>query len=157
MGEKGFRVMSKVKELFEQGIAHYNAGDLDAFAADYAEDAVLAAPNGTVTGRQAIRDYWAREQVAYPDRHLDVQEVVEQGETVAAEYVWSGTNTGPTMLADGTALPPTGRRVELPILDLMHIRNSHITVHHECWDLMTAMIQLGLLPLDIAERVSATG
>ncbi len=38
--------------------------------------------------------------------------MVEQGDTVATEFTWAATHTGPLVMLDGTELPPTGKRIE---------------------------------------------
>ncbi|MEN8375353.1 MAG: DUF4440 domain-containing protein [Gemmatimonadota bacterium] len=56
------------------------AGDFDAFAALYTEDAILLPPNApAVTGRSAIRDYWASVPpiVAF---EIEVEEIVGRGD-----------------------------------------------------------------------------
>ena len=87
--------MTSVRGIYEQAMGFYNVGDLDGLADAYTEDAVLVSPNGTVQGRTAIREHWSQEKAAFPDRTLTVNVVVEQGDTIAAEWTWAGTHTGP--------------------------------------------------------------
>ena len=112
----------------------------------YTEDAVLVSPNGTVQGRTAIREHWSQEKAAFPDRTLTVNVVVEQGDTIAAEWTWAGTHTGPLVLPDGTELPPTGKRVEGQGMDLAQLRDGKAAVLHQYWDNMAWARQLGLVP-----------
>ena len=138
--------MTSVRGIYEQAMGFYNAGDLDGLADGYTEDAVLVSPNGTVQGRTAIREHWSQEKAAFPDRTLTVNVVVEQGDTIAAEWTWAGTHTGPLVLPDGTELPPTGKRVEGQGMDLAQLRDGKAAVLHQYWDNMAWARQLGLVP-----------
>ncbi len=54
--------------------AAYNAGDGDALAAHYAEDAVVLPPNApAATGRAAIREFLATDSAATAGRRTEVQ------------------------------------------------------------------------------------
>jgi predicted ester cyclase len=138
--------MSSSKDVYEQAMKLYNAADLDGLANSYAEDAVLVSPDGTARGRAAIRGQWSRDKVAYPERTLTVDVILEQGDTVATEFSWGAMNTGPLVLPDGTELPPTGKRIQAKGMELMQVRDGKVAVHHLYWDNMALAGQLGLLP-----------
>ena len=138
--------LSSVRDNYERGLKLYNAGDVDGYANEFTEDAVLIRPDGTAEGRTAIRERWAREKVAFPDRTLTVDVLLEQGDTIVTEWTWVATNTGPLVLRDGTELPPTGKRVEIRGMELAQMRDGKIHVYHMYWDGMAIAQQLGLLP-----------
>ena len=138
--------MSSIRDAYEQAMGFYNAGDLNGLADAYTEDAVLVSPNGTVQGHAAIREHWSQEKTAFPDRAVTIDVIVEQGDTIAAEWTWAGTHTGPLVLPDGTELPPTGKRVEGKGMDLAQMRGGKGAVLHQYWDNMAWARQLGLLP-----------
>lgn len=138
--------MGSIRDAYEHSIKLYNAGDLDGFSNSYAEDATLVTPDGTAQGRAAIREQWGREKAAFPDRTVTEDVIIEQGDTIATEFTWAGTNTGPLVLPDGTKLPPTGKRVQTKGMELVRVRNGKIATHHEYWDNMALAGQLGLLP-----------
>ena len=138
--------MSGNTDRLEQVVKLYNAGDLETFVDLYGEDAVVVTPEGTLEGRAAIREYWRWVNVSVPDCALAVGVTVEQGDTIAFEYTWAGTNTGPLILPDGAELPPTGKRVEVRCMDLGQVRNGKLAVHHLYWDDLDFFSQLGLLP-----------
>ena len=138
--------MGSIRDAYEQAIKLYNAGDLDGWANSYAEDATLITPDGTAQGRAAIREQWGREKAAFPDRTVTQGVIFEQGDTIATEFTWAGTNTGPLVLPDGTELPPTGKRVQTKGMELVRVRDGKIAMHHGYWDNMALAGQLGLLP-----------
>ena len=138
--------MSSISDQYAQAIQRYNAGDIDGYVAFYAEDAAMTLPAGTFLGPAAIREAWGREAAAFPDQVLTIGITVEQGGTLADEFTWAGTNTGPLVLRDGTEVPPTGRRAEIKGMELVQMRDGEIALHHVYFDYMALLSQLGLLP-----------
>jgi predicted ester cyclase len=138
--------MSSVRDTYEQSMGFYNAGDLDGLADCYTEDAVVVSPDGTIQGRDAIREYRNREKAAFPDRTATIELIVEQGDTIASEWTVAGTHTGTLVLPDGTEVPPTGKRVQIRGMDLVQVRGGKAAMHHLYWDNMALGRQLGLVP-----------
>ncbi len=138
--------MRGVRDLYERAMGFYNTGDLDGMADAYTEDAVQVTPDGTFQGRAAIRGHWSQEKAAFPDRRVAIGLIVEQGDTIAAEWTWAGTHTGPLVLPDGTELPATGKRVEGKGVDVAQVRGGKAAVLHQYWDSMAVARQLGLVP-----------
>ena len=138
--------MSSMTDAYERAAQLYNAGDMAALADTYTEDAVLVTPFGTAQGRAAIREQWSRDKVSFPDCAVTIDVSVEQGDTVAGEWTWAGTHTGPLVLPGGTEVPATGKRVEVKGMELMRMRDGKVAVHHGYWDNMAVAAQLGLLP-----------
>lgn len=138
--------MSATRELAERALALYNSGDVDAFLDAYATDAVVRAPEGSYEGGAAIREFWAHQFSAFPDSHVTSDLVVEQGDDIAFEFTYTGTNTGPMGMPDGSTLPATGKRVEMKGMQLLQLRDGKIVRHAVYHDSMTALVQLGLMP-----------
>ena len=138
--------MSSIRDAYGQAIEFYNAGDVESLANLYIEDATRVTPSGTFKGRAAIREALSRDKAAFPDRTMTVDVLVEQGDTIAAEWTVAGTHTGPLVMPDSTELPPTGKRIELKGMELVQIRDGKAAVHHQYWDNMALAGQLGVLP-----------
>jgi predicted ester cyclase len=138
--------MGKTRDQYEEAIRLYNAGDLDGFADTHVPDAVLVTPAGTFEGRPAILQYWTGLKAAFPDLHLTLHLVIEQGDAVASEWTWVGTNRGPLVLRDGSHLPPTGRRIEITGMELAILREGKIAQYRMYWDGASFAQQLGLTP-----------
>ncbi len=139
-------VVRAARDLYDEAISLYNAGDVEGFANLHAVDAVLVTPTGTAEGRDAIRRYWTRIRAAFPDLTLRLDLVIEQGETVVSEWTETGTNTGPLVLPDGRERPPTGRRIEHRGMEVARVRDGKIVEYHMYWDRMAMLEQLGRLP-----------
>ncbi len=136
--------MSGVRDDYDRSLRLYNAGDLDAYANEYAEDAVLTTPDATLRGRSAIRDYWLRQRATFPDCVLTPELLVEDGNLIVTEWTWAGTNMGPVTRRDRTQSPATGRRVELRGVELAEIRNGKISACRMYWDGLAILSQLGI-------------
>jgi uncharacterized protein (TIGR02246 family) len=80
-----------VTDLLQRQVAAWNAGDLEAFCASYAEDAAFIAPSGLTRGRRAVRE---RYEARYPDRaamgrlSLEILEARHSGPTVSVAARW---------------------------------------------------------------------
>jgi steroid delta-isomerase-like uncharacterized protein len=134
------------KELLDRYVDLYNAGDLDACMELYAEDAVQRMHDGAFEGTDAIRDRLARDLDAFADAKYVVESFVDEGEKFADEWTFTGTNTGPFRLPDGTDVPATGKPVEIKGMELVEVRDGKIVVDNLYYDFMAAVVQLGLVP-----------
>lgn len=57
------KIQAAVQGLLDESAAQWNAGDLDAFCAGYAEDALFVSPNGVTRGRQAVLDRYKQKYI----------------------------------------------------------------------------------------------
>lgn len=133
-------------KLVDQAIAAYNSGDMKAFCAFYADDAVLVTPDGTYTGQAEILERWLDTQAAFPDGTVTVTLAVDDGSCVVNEWTFKATNTGPLTMPDGSQIPATGLSLEVPGMDITEIRDGKITSHRMYFDNVAAFTQLGLMP-----------
>ena len=134
-----------VRDLFDA----FNDYDLDRVAAMVSEDFELvdfAAEGQTFRGPQGIRQWHQIFLTAAPDAKAELTNVVTAGEGwVFTEHTGRGTHTGPLVGPSGT-IPPTGRRIELPIAELVRVEEGKITLLHAYYDGATLMRQLGVFP-----------
>ena len=142
--------MEAYRELLERYVELYNAGDLDACMELYAEDAMQWMHDGLFAGVDAIRERLARDLAAFPDAKYVVESFVENSDKFADEWTFTGTNTGPFRLPDGSEVPATGRPVEIKGMELVEVRDGKIVVDNLYYDFMAAVAQLGLVPAGAA-------
>jgi steroid delta-isomerase-like uncharacterized protein len=133
-------------ELLEYYVERYNAGDLDSCMALYAGDASQRMHDGVFEGVDAIRDRLARDLEAFADATYVVDSFFAAGDRFADEWTFTGTNTGPLRLPDGSVIPPTGKSVEIKGMELVEVRDGKIVVDNLYYDFMAAVTQLGLIP-----------
>lgn len=138
--------MERYRDLLERYIELYNAGDLDGVMDLYAEDSLQLMPDGLFKGRKAIRDRLAQELDAFSDIAHRYVSYVEQDDAFADEWIFVGTHTGPLILPDGSELPATGKRVEMPGMEYIKMQDGKIVVDNLYYDNLAVAAQFGLLP-----------
>jgi steroid delta-isomerase-like uncharacterized protein len=142
--------MNANRELLDRYVELYNAGDLDACMELYAEDAVQRMHDGTFEGIDAIQERLGRDLKAFPDAKYVVDSFVEEDDTFADEWTFTGTNTGALRLPDGSEAPSTGKPVEIKGMELVEVRDGRIVVDNLYYDFLAAIFQLGLVPEGVA-------
>ena len=98
------------REFAQSWIAAWNAHDLDAILSHYGPNVMLTSPSavkilknesGTIQGKAALGDYFARGLAAYPDLSFELLDVLWGLSSVVLYYVnQKGTKTGEFMEFD---------------------------------------------------------
>lgn len=134
-----------VRDLFDA----FNDRELDRLAAMVSEDFELvdfAADGQVFRGPQGILRWLRIFLTALPDAKTELTNVVADGENWAfTEFIGRGTHTGPLVGPAGT-IPPTGRRIEFPVGELMRLEGGKFTLIHVYYDGATLTRQLGVFP-----------
>ena len=127
---------SVFRTIIEEAInnGHYDVID-GLFAQDYAEHQFGLKP--TLAG---MKEDFAFLRRAFPDLHLTIEDMIADDDTVWGRMTARGTNHGPFMG------PPTGKRMEITVIDILRFRDGLIVAHWGTPDRFAAMAQLGLLP-----------
>lgn len=81
---------------------------------------------------------------AFPDLQIDVQAVHTSGDVAVAEIVVTGTHQG-----DLKGIAPTGRRIRLPLVNIVELRDGKIYREREYFDSLAMLQQLGVAPQPI--------
>lgn len=136
-----------LKERVHQLNAAVNAHDLNPIGDMYAEDAELVWPGlGPTKGRQAIVGFYATLFGAFPDVHVTITRIIEEGNTVAVEYTSEGTHSGPLPLPNGE-VPATNRRIRTDASSIGSADGQGlIKTQREYFDQVEILAQLGLMP-----------
>ena len=125
----------------------YNARDFDRAASAVAENCeLLNVPLGiTFHGQEGVRQFQQGWEMAFPDSKVEVTNVVATDDQVVVEFTGRGTHSGPLYSPAGT-IPATGRRLDLPFVDVHQIRDGKVASSRTYFDVMGMMQQLGLVP-----------
>jgi len=113
-----------------------------------AEDAIwIDVPTGvTLSGREAAvrHDYsnWAQ---AFPDSTAEVVNLIANEDWAVVEHIGTGTHSSNLRLG-GRVYPPTRRRVEIRVLDIVQFRNGKAILIRNYYDVATMLFQLGVIP-----------
>jgi steroid delta-isomerase-like uncharacterized protein len=82
---------------------------------------------------------------AFPDLTIDPINIYSIGDTVVSEFVARGTHQGRLMDFD-----PTGRRINLPVCDIIEVKDGKIFAEREYFDSANMMQQLGITKKQVA-------
>jgi steroid delta-isomerase-like uncharacterized protein len=77
-------------------------------------------------------------RAAFPDATLTVESVIAEGDLVAFRSILRGTHRGPFL-----GLPPTGRRFEVSIVDVLRVAHGMVVEHWGGPDMLDLVRQLG--------------
>ncbi len=93
-------------------------------------------------GRAALGESIRRVRADFPDLRVTVEDLVAEGDTVAARMTFAGTQRGPF---DGFGAPPTGRRMEREVWAFARVACSKIAEEWVLQDQLTMLRQLGIV------------
>lgn len=99
------------KDVIRRLLAEVDRGNLDIVDDSYAPDYVDRTPSpirGLASGREGVRQAFALFHRAFPDTRHTIEDLVAEGDRVAARISARGTHTGELF-----GHPPTGRAVAL--------------------------------------------
>lgn len=137
--------MSETAELASEHVRAFNERDWSVADRIYSPDLVTTEPaSGTIHGIAAFMEHTQGFVAGFPDARIEVLAVVDDGRRVTTEGVFIGTNSGPLTTPQGE-LPPSGRPLRLPYLDVWESEAGRITSHRVYYDQMGMAAQLGLL------------
>jgi steroid delta-isomerase-like uncharacterized protein len=136
--------MSKGTEFVNEWMAAVNRGDLEALVGMCHPDAVHGNLGETYRGAQGVRDLFKPILDASSEREVQINNVVESGDTVVVEFAFRFKNTGPLVTPQST-IPPTGRNVSLASMAVYELRDGKLAGSRGMFDRFDLMAQLGLL------------
>jgi len=118
----------------------WNAHDTDAIVRTFAKDGTYHDPTTGVISGTAIGANAQRLWEAFPDLSFEIVSIAECGENrVVAEWLMKGTNSGAFL-----GLPPSGRAISLPGIDVFEIGANGINAVRGYFDTRALPEQLGL-------------
>ena len=81
-------------------------------------------------------------RTAFPDdMKIDVQRIHSAGDTAIVEFIGKGTHRG-----ELAGIAPTGRKVELPVITVLEVRDGKVHTEREYMDSAYLMQQVGVAP-----------
>jgi steroid delta-isomerase-like uncharacterized protein len=108
-------------------------------AGDYAiHDPGTPGRTGTPVGEKQVH---AMYRAVFPDLRLVIEELIAEGDRVAARWRGSGTHRGPLM-----GIAPTGRSMSITAISWLRIADGKIAEHWLNWDSLGMLQQLGAAP-----------
>jgi hypothetical protein len=156
--------MSDIHALVERLYALFNARDLDAAAALFADDAVLehAAPRRQQRGGAGYLEFARMWIGAFPDAVLTVEGITPRNPaTVEIDLLATGTHQGPLDLGGYGLFKPTGAIARLRLRQIVELRDATIAYSALSFDVQDIVQQLTVVSvpklLDHLKRVHQLG
>ncbi len=127
------------RRFYEEVINQKHLAVLDEIAsATYVNHSL---PPGLPPGREGLKAFVSAFHAAFPDGRLSIDQMIAEGDTVATRLTFRGTHTG-----DFLGIPPTGKQVAVPALDMARYADGKLVEHWGGPDQMSLMQQLGVIP-----------
>lgn len=125
------------RRVIEEG---FNRGNFDAWNECFTEtftEHQYGMPSTLAGFKRAI----AGLRAAFPDLHLEIDEMVDQGDKVWVRMTSTGTHRGAF-----AGVAPTGRRITIAVMDVVRFENGKIVEHWGVPDRFALLDQIGGLP-----------
>jgi steroid delta-isomerase-like uncharacterized protein len=107
-----------------------------------APDALIRTPLPiAATGAELLKEVFARLLRAYPDLHITIEDLVEEGDKVVSRNTVTGTHQGEYM-----GIPPTGKSVTYNEVIIARFADGRIAETWGLVDVLSQMRQLGAIP-----------
>jgi len=116
------------KELMRRLVEEFNKG----------KAAAMAAIDRSIDTRGDLKDF-KQMYDAFPDMHVTIDDMVAEGDKVAARTTWTGTHKGEFM-----GIPPTNKKMTFSLIVIDRFAGGKIVEDHGQYDALGLMRQLGL-------------
>lgn len=122
-------------------------GDVDGFGQllsdEFVEHEELP---GLSPGKDGVLELFRAYGVAFPDLRMEVLDLLASGDKTVARVKATGTQEGEFM-----GLPPSGRAVEVQLIDIMRFEDGLVVEHWGVMDMLSMLQQLGAVPDGLPE------
>ena len=119
-----------------------SAGDVDGFGRLLSDDFVEHEEvPGLSPSKEGVLDLFRGYLVAFPDLHMEVLDLLASGDKTVARVKATGTQDGEFM-----GMPPSGRAVEVQLIDIMRFEDGLVVEHWGVMDMLAMLQQLGAVP-----------
>ena len=119
----------------------FNKGNLAALDDVIAPDFVYRGAGTEFKGPDGLKQIVTMLRTAYHDFHMVIDDIIAEGDRVAACYTYTGTHTGEFL-----GIPPTGKRIKVPEAVFYRFENGKEVEALGFIDMLTWFQQLGVSP-----------
>ncbi len=125
------------KVIVRRFIEAYNKRNLDLFDEFIAPDYV---DHTNKVDRDGLKQLLTMAFESFPDLHETIEEIIAEGDMVWIRVTTTGTHTG-----EWRGLPPTGKKISSPGVDMYRIVNGKITEYRNVNDQLGFLKQIGII------------
>jgi steroid delta-isomerase-like uncharacterized protein len=129
------------KAWFLRQIGYWNDQDWVSFWENIPSDIVVHEESGKVFGKDEYKQQLDWVKSAFPDYHLDIEDLMAVDDKVIVRYTETATMEG-----SFAGIPATGNRISIPAIEIWHFDNGAVK---EIWmgrDILTFLTQAGVIP-----------
>jgi steroid delta-isomerase-like uncharacterized protein len=128
------------KALAREFYQKISAGDLSVIDQQLADDFVDREElPGLPNTRQGVRQFFEMFRGAFPDLKMSPEDIIAEGDKVVIRARLQGTHSGEFM-----GIPATGKKIDLPVIDIMRFQGGKAIEHWGAMDSGMMMQQLGV-------------
>ena len=102
------------------------------------------APADVPPGPLGVQEFVALNLRRFPDLHYTLDELIAEGDQVAAVWTAAGVNTGDLGHRGGPPIAPTGKRVTWRGVTIFRLADGQIVAYHMHQNLLGVFRELGL-------------
>jgi steroid delta-isomerase-like uncharacterized protein len=129
-----------VRRLVEEA---QGGGQLDVIDELMSSDFVDHCPvPGIPATREGVKQIFGMFHAALPDLHVTIHDQIAEADRVMTRKTLSGTHQG-----DLFGIPPTGKAVDIHVIDILRLCDGRITDHWNLVDQQGLLQQLGMAPV----------
>lgn len=119
----------------------WNNGNVDVCDEVFADNCSFHDPSFEVNGVAGMKDQVTQLRAAQPDLHMDIHDVLIEGDLSAARFTMAGTAR-----AEFRGLPATGKTYVMTGMTISKWHDDRIVEQWVNYDLLGALQQLGIIP-----------
>jgi steroid delta-isomerase-like uncharacterized protein len=128
-----------VRRFVEEAQTRHNLAAIDEYLSpEFVDHSV---PPGLPPDREGVRMQFTMFITALPDLQAIIHDQVADDEKVVTRKTLRGTHQGDLM-----GIPPTGKTVDIEVIDILRVKDGKITDHWNNVDRLGLMQQLGVIP-----------
>ena len=129
------------KRWFEEVWNQGRVGAIDELLSPEAVGFGLAETGTEIRGPESLKPFVRNLRDAFPDMHIDLEDMVAEGDKVAIRFRVTGTHRG-----SGLAFLPTQRSIDITGMTIIQIANGKLLHGWNNWDQLGMLQQLGMAP-----------
>ncbi|MGV6815907.1 MAG: ester cyclase [Thiotrichales bacterium] len=108
---------------------------------------IYRSPDQVLEGPEALKDLFAAYRSAFPDLHLDIEDLVTTDDKAVLSFTLSGTHQGDLM-----GIAPTGKQMKVNGMTLSRLEDGKIVEEWELLDQLNMFQQLGIVSVQSQQQ-----
>ena len=131
--------LTVLRRIFDEGFATGDGAVVDQLCSPDLVEHQFGMPGRGAEALDQLREAMAQVHAAIPDIEFTIEDAVQRGDTLWARVTGRGTATGPFFG------PPSGRPVEITVIDVVRVVDGRIVEHWGVPDRFALLAQTGVL------------